>query len=151
MNALQQYETGALVKTDPLPPGRYWIDIFGTEDVQTFTAWHAFNSAFVKIEKTEHYEPNAEAGAPEGGDFVIFVVSEQPVAWGMAPKLGWPSTAGSNVQSAADTIQAPPPEPNFWEQVDAEGKKRLAGWVPWAIGGTVLVLGGAIAYAATRK
>jgi len=139
-----------LVKTEPLPVGRYWIDIFGTEDGQAFTKWQAFNSEFVKIEKTEHYEANAEAGAPEGGDFVIFTVS-QPVAWGLASRIGWPSTAGAEVQTSQDTIQAPPPEPNFWEQVGADGKLSVAGWVPWAIGGAVLVIGGGLVYAAVKR
>lgn len=136
-----------LVKTEPLPIGRYWIDIFGTDDVQTFTKWHAFNAEFVKIEKTEHYEANAESGAPEGGDFVIFNVS-QPVAWGLAPEIGWPSTAGTEVQSAKDTIDRPPPETPFWEEA---GTGKIAGWVPWVVGGAVLVIGGGLVLVAVKR
>lgn len=115
----RQYATGLLEKREPLPPGRYWIDIFedGTTD---WVGWSGGNLATVHIEKTEFYKgtskvfevlgwiypwvPGNTESIPDRA-FIIFNVLS-PTTWGIADKVGWPNTAPQSIQTSADTSTA---------------------------------------------
>lgn len=133
--ALQRYHTGVLQKQDPLPIGRYWIDVYGDSHVMLINKWLYDNNDTVKLENTEGY--SSTDAAPEGGGFVLFSVGF-PTAWGMSKDLGWPTVATPDIHSSKDTVQRPPEQSatDYWF---GEGGK--ATWVPWAIGGTVIVVG----------
>src|ERR1044071_7814320 len=114
--AQQMYATGSLVKADPLPPGRYWIDIF-EKDVDAWVAWNAAHVQTVQVEKTEFFEGDKTwqylgwvypwvpgsgnmAAVPDRA-FVIFTVSA-PTAWGIADRVGWPSEAPAGQIESSD-------------------------------------------------
>jgi len=150
--------TGALasnkaVKTDPLPPGRYWIDLYG-DDKPAFDMWYAYHAETVKIEKTEHYakggwDPlgiNPLVKEKPEGDWIVFTVSE-PTKWGMQKQIGYPNVAGPDIQSASDTIQRPAPEPSIFDGI---GGGQWPSWVPW-VAGAVIVVGGVALFAGMRR
>lgn len=128
----QAYATGLLQKQDPLPPGRYWIDVFG-DKVQLFDQWLNVNSTFVAVEQSEGV---AASGDWPEGEWVLFRVHDVPVPWGMQTKLGWPTIADKNVKQKSDTAQRPPEQSpsDFW--FGSEGKFP---WAPYAIFAGLLV------------
>ncbi len=111
---------GALERRNPLPPGRYWQDIF-LRQAKDWNAWFPAPLAdgTLVVEKVERFTPDPWAdgswlpGGPTGdlnviGDrtWVLFRIT-RPVAW-PATKLGFPTIADQSVQASADTIQNPP-------------------------------------------
>lgn len=130
--------TAALVRTEPLPVGRYWIDVF-VEPFANRSIWdvwlqNALMTDSVHVEVTEHRP--ADSGGP-ARDFFIFRV-KKPLGWMIAEYVGWPNTAPSGIKSSDDTVQKPPPEPGLLDTLRKDG---LPGWVPWAVGGTIAVVG----------
>lgn len=89
---------GAVERSNPLPPGRYWVDVFQT-DSPAFLAWRARNAQSVGIEVTQHFD------SEPWRDFVIFKVTS-PVPW---EGPGFPTIAEPWVKSSSDTAQRPPP------------------------------------------
>lgn len=145
LHAPRWHRTGLLEKHDPLPVGRYWLDVY---DTQAWDQW--LNShgkplvdadlginipATVKLLKTSHYPADESNGYPPG-DWVLFDVMA-PTPWGYAKQLGWPNIADASIQGPEDTVQRPPPEQDILDKLN-EGK---LGWVPWAVGGVVGVVG----------
>jgi len=117
---------GAIERRSPLPPGRYWQDIFNKQapDWNAWVAAHASGSIGdtskdVVIEKVERFRRDPlrdgswlpEILAPENAGtipdrmWVLFRV-QRPVPW-PATKLGFPTIA-EGVQSSADTAENPP-------------------------------------------
>lgn len=122
------YSTGKLEKADPLPKGRYWIDVF--EYKQTYwDKWVISAGLGVNVLNTESFEGDADYGGQTRNWYLFEIIF--PVVWGIAPHLGWPTVAGKDILSSDDTVQKPLPE-------DVPGKY---GWVKWAVGGTILVAG----------
>lgn len=91
----------ALQKQDPLPPGRYWIDVFGDEHRVLFEAWVTLHD--VHVETSE--ERAGDDNTPRSWFFLFTTTTEVP--WRMAPVLGWPTIADPGVQSSDDTSTAP--------------------------------------------
>lgn len=145
----ERYATGALAKQDPLPPGRYWIDIF-EPGVSTWVGWSGGNLATVQIEKTEFYKgthkvlevlgwlypwvPGSGTDYPDRA-FIIFRVT-QPTPWGVADIIGWPSVAPANIQTSADTS-------NAQEVIDQlhEEREDTWKWIKYSAFGLVGVIG----------
>ena len=112
---------GALERHNPLPPGRYWQDIFEKQGLD-WTAWvqPKIADGSVVIEKVERFtidplhdgswlpaplQPdNFAAIAPRV--WVLFHVT-RPVEW-PAVKLGFPTIADDAVKTSADTATNPP-------------------------------------------
>lgn len=92
---------GALERRNPLPAGRYWIDVF-QPDSAAWQAWLVSNAQNVKIEETEHF---AEVDQFPDRDFFIFKVLT-PVTW-QGP--GFPSIADATIKSSTDTRDRPDP------------------------------------------
>ena len=90
---------GTLERRNPLPAGRYWIDLFA-QDSDAWLDWRKRNASSVGIEATEHI--NSEPPR----DFIIFHVTA-PVSW---EGPGYPNVADKSVQSSNDTAQRPPPQ-----------------------------------------
>lgn len=97
----------AEVRTNPLPPGRYWIDVAdkpsGANGVDDFDAWVRANAGKVHFESSSEHPP--QGGVPRRL-FAIFTVSA-PVFF-PAANFGFPSFAPASVRTEEDTIQAPP-------------------------------------------
>lgn len=139
--AEQRYSTGRLVRTEPLPIGRYWIDIFHEPiaNKSIFDTWLINGKAAgaVIIERTE------SRGADDGGparDWYIFQIVK-PWGWGIAEWVGWPNDAPANIQTSDDTVQKPPPEPGPFDVGGLFGSGGQLSWVPYVAGGAVLVAG----------
>lgn len=96
---------GAVQRANPLPAGRYWVDVFET-DSPDFSSWLGANRSTVSIVSTEHFDANA--GGP-ARDWVLFQVSA-PTPWN-GP--GFPTIADASVTSSSDTAQRPPPAPDI--------------------------------------
>src|SRR5262245_48211492 len=101
--------TALLEKRNPLPPGRYWIDIVANGR-QQWDFWAAYATGHLVIEREEHYVGDAEAGY-ESRDWILFRTDE-PLTWDLElrKKIGWPTIAGKEVQTSNDTVQKPKPE-----------------------------------------
>lgn len=109
-----------LEKRRPLPPGRYWVDIFP----QHRPKWDAYVAVMAQrgalgVQTTQYFE--AVDGAPEH-TFVIFVTTEELV-WPDAEMGFAPNVAGPEIQSSDDTVQKPEPSPDPFTQVNAWGKE----------------------------
>jgi hypothetical protein len=141
---------GAIERRNPLPVGKYWVDVF-EKDQAAFRAWLTANRGSVQAQTTESFPAN------EGGparDWYLFSVTA-PVTWN-GP--GFPTIAGPGVQTSADTAERPQPEKDPTDKLsdylkkladDAEKAKNTILWVG-AI--AVVVVGGVlIAYYAPRR
>lgn len=141
-------EIGKLERKSPLPPGRYWQDIFPKQDA-AWTSWVVENANLdttkpdpskpVVIEKVERFRPDPlrdgswlpevlqpeSAGRITGRMWVLFRVL-RPVPW-PSVDLGFPTVAEGDVQTSADTAQNPP-GPSPAEEV-GEALKGAAGAV----------------------
>lgn len=94
---------GKLERRQPLPPGRYWVDVFGDKRAQ-FSFWLE-TSPGVMILATESFPAN---GGPER-DWYLFKTT-MPVAWD-ALNFGYPTIADETITSSDDTVQKPEAEP----------------------------------------
>jgi len=105
--AYAEYSFGALERKTPLPPGRYWIDVFG--DLRApFHAWAKGHYPDVVVTTVQSFEKAPIRDDHVGNkarDFVIFEV-KKPVPW-HAPTFGFPTIATKDVQSEQDTGDTP--------------------------------------------
>lgn len=100
---------GAVERRSPVPPGRYWVDVF--EPAQAaFRAWLEEHAAHVRVVNTSSHEP---VGGYPARDWYLFEVIA-PVPW---EGPGFPTIASSDVKSSQDTADRPPPEPDFAEKL----------------------------------
>jgi hypothetical protein len=86
----------AQVRTQPLPPGRYWLDVQSAQ-LDPFRSWVASNPGAVTIEHSE---------AAPSLTFFIFRTSK-PMRFDQR-SFGFPSVAGPEINTANDTVQRPP-------------------------------------------
>ena len=106
----------ALQRENPLPVGRYWIDVF--DDGARFELadrWFRDNAGAVKVDETETFEANA--GGPARVFRIFRVVNPMTVRW-PATELGFPTVAGADVKGSGDTVQRPPPEKSPLDELD---------------------------------
>ena len=150
-------KTGKLVKQNPLPPGRYWIDVF-PDGIPAWVGWSGGNLATVSVEKTEFYKgtskirealgwiypwvPGTDPVIPDRA-WIIFNVSS-PTLWdeNVSSAIGWPNTAPKNVNTSDDTVQKPEPKGLF---------DGLSPGVKIALGGTTLLAAAVLAGYAVRS
>ena len=93
-------------RRNPLPVGRYWIDV--SKEPVPLGTWQGFlaaSSGFVHVETTED-DPDFS--------FFIFTTSKELV-W--PEGIGFPSIAGPDIKSRADTVQRPDPQPDFIDTI----------------------------------
>jgi hypothetical protein len=126
---------GAQETQNPLPAGRYWVDVFAP-DADAFGAWLSSNKATVKVRTTEHFDSDPVR------DWYLFDVSV-PTPW-HGP--GFPEIATADVTSSSDTVQRPDPVPSFATQVEEMMKstKDAAKATAWLGIALVAVVGGAL-------
>lgn len=91
-------------RKDPIPPGRYWIDI-PTDKIGRYNQW-SLGNLNVKTVSSRH-----------GGvmTFVVFVVGPTAAKrWPIDAGLGFPTVDKTGkVQAPEDVIQRPPPPEEF--------------------------------------
>lgn len=134
---------GAVERHNPLPIGRYWVDVFDPKTAE-FREWIRRNSDKLKIVSTESFPPSLGYEYPARDWYLFEVIS--PVEW---EGPGLPTIAGDNVHTSDDTVQRPPPKPDPLDQIDPTipnpmGPIRKA--APWVIGAVVLAGGAYVAY-----
>jgi len=96
----------AVETRNPLPAGRYWIDV--SKEPVPFGTWQGFLAAFpehVHVDATEEDESFA---------FSIFTTTK-PLVW--PEGIGYPSIAGPGIKSRSDTVQRPNPELDVTDQI----------------------------------
>lgn len=106
----------------PLPPGRYWVDLF--ESNQGLSAWFAamVQMGRVNIEHTEHFD--AIDGA-EAREFIIFR-TQVDVLWPDEIVKVSPNVAPASIKSSADTAQRPEPEKDPLDNLPKPGDLAAA-------------------------
>lgn len=137
---------GQLERRNPLPPGRYWTDVFDKQ-LAAWNAWAIANvkSGKIKIVKAENFTADPlrsgewlpsflrpdNAGTIPARLWVLFDVLE-PATWNAQQMGFYPTIATPNVKTSADTAQNPP-GPSPLEEIEdaaASAIKPLA----WAAG-----------------
>jgi hypothetical protein len=118
-----------LERRSPVPVGRYWVDMFRTENfdqVQAMQEWLQANTGIVRSISTEEDE---ESDPPRG--WFLFEVTGGPEGK-FLPEwvgIGFPTVAGPEVLSSDDTVQKPDVSaPPLWA-------------VGLMVGGALLLLG----------
>jgi hypothetical protein len=95
-----------LQRKNPLPDGRYWVDVFGDKRAPMAKWFKAFGPTGVLVRTNESF---AGTGA-NARDWYLFEVAQKyptvPVIWDVA-QYGYPTIAGPEVKSSADTAQTP--------------------------------------------
>ena len=120
-------DTGALKsgeqeKTNPLPAGRYWVDVFGKNIPIADNWFKAFASLGVNVETTQQFKPTPQEVILEKGPFpsqddiqsmvrnwYLFTytpINGVPVEWDQKT-FGYPTVAGPEIKSSDDTAQKP--------------------------------------------
>ena len=132
----------ALERRNPLPPGRYWIDVFG-DNRPRFTTWARQQKASVKVRVTE-----SDVNSEPPREWHLFDVSA-PVPWD-AQTFGFPTVAEPEVQTSQDTVQRPPPEPEPDLSHVLPTPSDLA-TVGGGLGMLALIIAGAFLYMQSQK
>lgn len=133
--SLSEVGVGAVQRQNPLPAGRYWVDVFAP-DTDTFGAWLSSNKSTVTVRNTEHFDSSPVR------DWYLFDVTV-PTPWN-GP--GFPTIATTDVTSSADTVVRPDPPPSVTTQIEQElaslqSSTKTAAWVGV---GVLVVVGGAL-------
>lgn len=114
----------AVERRNPLPVGRYWIDVIDTRARPglrlRFAEWLGANRGNVRVVRREQFG-GLLTGAPR--DWYLFEVTT-PATWPSTAGFGFPSIARSDtapsapeVTTAADTAKLPPPERSMGQRL----------------------------------
>lgn len=114
-------------RSNPLPPGVYWVDVFASKGPQ-FNAWLRTHLDSVRVKKTTH---TAARGGYESRDWVLFEVLS-PTPW---EGPGFPTIAEQGIETKPeDTVQRPPPEPDPLDSLRAPAWGSLGLGIGLALG-----------------
>lgn len=103
-------------KVSPIPPGRYWMNVIGSENIRDFSAWVTDMGGGVVVETTsvDNTETPLESVLSGGSSptrlFVIFNVPEGKSPFLDARTFGFPSLAPKEIQNEQDTGSRPEPQ-----------------------------------------
>lgn len=105
----------ALERRQPLPPGRYWVDVVGPDHVKLFDGWLQAFAQHITIEEHEVTQPiqsgpNLPPLRP-GVEWFLFH-TDAPLVW-FGSVLGFPTIATPEVKTKADTQTVPVVPPLF--------------------------------------
>lgn len=132
------------MRTNPLPPGQYWVDVFG-KNIPVANNWFkSLAPSGVHVDATQTFEnddPNAVRN--------WYKFTWQPATTGLLAvwdtSLGFPTVADSSIKSSEDTVQRPDLElgpidqlsnwTNTLEQRLGGSFGTIAGFVPYALVG----------------
>lgn len=121
----------AVETQNPLPAGRYWIDV--SKDPVPLGTFQGFLSAFKEFIHVGVTEDDPEFS------FFIFTTSK-PLVWPQG--IGYPTIAGPEVKSRADTVQRPDPEKDVTDLLPTagdlvKGAENALFWLAVIVGGAV--------------
>ena len=126
----------AVVRTSPLPPGRYWVVVF-ERDALEWSLWTRRYADRVKVRATQGLDPGSVLENLLGGnapaEWVQFDVTE-PVPW---EGPGFPNSIPEGIPvptSWGEVVQAPEPEPTTEERLSSIGTTLIWGAVAFGIG-----------------
>jgi hypothetical protein len=131
-----------LERKNPLPIGRYWVDV-PDADLSKFQQWIAERPSQVHVGSTKRIETDNSGwqmwwpDAEQAVTWYLFTVLS-PVPW-FGP--GYPTIADANIQTADDTVQKPPPQPSMIDQLLGASGQLTAG-AKWATWGAIALGGG---------
>ncbi len=102
----QAAKTGTLQRTNPLPPGHYWVDVFGL-NIPKFDAWlKAYGPFGIHTDATQHFESPDVASVRNWYLFTYTPAFEGAVViWDTL--FGFPTIADSSIKSSEDTVNRP--------------------------------------------
>lgn len=131
-------------KRDPIPPGRYWIDIIRDQPGLDYDAapdyfrqWAGANN--VVIVQQEEAKPQYLRDT-KPIQFFLFDVKNPTPRWGARMGIGLPNIA-TNEQSSSDIVDRPDPEPNILDKLD-DSLQDMGKYAKYSlmIGGAMLVV-----------
>jgi len=142
-------KVGTLERRSPLPPGSYWIDVFGL-NIPKFNQWlKAYSGMGVHTDATQVFEAPTLAAYRNWYKFTYTPIPGAIVIWDTA--FGFPTVADASITSSESTVQRPdlPLDPldelsnwvNSVEQKLGGSLGTIAGVVPYAIIGVGLYAG----------
>lgn len=125
---------GAIERKNPLPPGKYWVDVFEPQEI-AFQDWLRRNKANVAVTSTESFDPTGDYAARVWRLFEV----NAPVTW---EGPGFPTIAGANVKSSADTSDRPAPEKDPLDKLSDYGTnvEKTAKTILWVAGGVAAIV-----------
>lgn len=141
---------GTLERRNPLPPGSYWIDVFGL-NIPKFDNWlKAFSGLGVRTDATQQFEATTVPARRTWYKFTFTPPFEgAPVTWDTT--FGFPTIADASIRSSEDTVSRPdlPIDPldelsnwtNSLEQKLGGSLGSIAGVVPYALLGAAGYVG----------
>jgi len=97
-----------IMRTNPLPPGRYWVDVFDPKRGE-FRGWLADHSDTVHVVHQEDKLPRDDYPAETWYLFEVLA----PTPW---EGPGFPTIADDSVKASVDTSDRPAPPPSIAEQ-----------------------------------
>jgi hypothetical protein len=95
----------SLERGNPIPVGRYWIDVF-EPNIALFNEWAKRNNPH--IINREHFEQTWGMTDPTlypARDWILFELSAPAPRWDN--KLGFPNKATGGISTSDDTVQKP--------------------------------------------
>lgn len=132
----------ALERRQPLPPGRYWIDVVGKPGDLIFKGWALAFRDHVHFE-SEDLTPELGPVVPSPGAPVVrpqvhwyLFNTDTPLVW-LGPSLGFPTIATPDIHTKADTAKRPAVEPGFFDGFSFDGLGAyllIAGLVYFSMG-----------------
>jgi hypothetical protein len=116
----------SLERRQPLPPGRYWIDVVGKPHDLIFKGWALGFRDHVHFE-SEDLTPELGPVVPSPGAPVVrpqvhwyLFNTDAPLVW-LGPALGFPTIATPDVKTKADTANRPPAPAGFFDGFSFDG------------------------------
>jgi len=94
-----------LERRNPIPPGRYWIDVIGKENIDDFGAWIVEMQGAVRLVNSTE---DRESEPPQL--WALFEVPEGRSPFIDQIKFGFPTTAPEGVNNKEDTEVGPSDE-----------------------------------------
>jgi hypothetical protein len=122
----------AVETRNPLPAGRYWIDV--SKEPKPLGTFEGFLSAFADFIHVESTEDDPE--------FSLYIFNtSKPLVW--PEGIGYPTIAGADIKSRADTVQRPDPEKDVTDVIPTagdlvKGASNALFWLALVVGGAVV-------------
>lgn len=99
-------KVGTVMRTNPLPPGQYWVDVFGVNIPVAQNWFKAMSNLGVHVDATQHFEATEVPQVRDWYKFTYTQYAGTPVIWDTT--LGYPTVADSSITTSADTSSTPP-------------------------------------------
>lgn len=109
-----------LQRANPLPPGRYWMNLLGDQSQEFTSGVKGLNEShpdLVRVLVTSHHEANATGNNEPAYDWVLFSVGGNGAVWDHN-LIGTPNIAGPEVTQESDTVQRPAPEKDALDRIN---------------------------------